>query len=128
MGRWEVEFTDQFHDWWLTLDEEQQEALAGRVRLLQARGPSLGRPSVDTIASSRHQHMKEIRCSKHGTLRVLFAFDPTTTAILLIGGDKSGSDRTTPSWNDWYVRFVPVADDLYDEHLRLLEEEKGHGR
>jgi hypothetical protein len=71
-----VEFTDQFHDWWLTLDEEQQEALAGRVRLLQARGPSLGRPSVDTIASSRHQHMKEIRCAKHGTLRVLFAFDP----------------------------------------------------
>jgi hypothetical protein len=59
VGRWEVEFTDQFHDWWLTLDEEQQEALAGRVRLLQARGPSLGRPSVDTIASSRHQHMKD---------------------------------------------------------------------
>jgi hypothetical protein len=59
---------------------------------------------------------------------VLFAFDPTTTAILLIGGDRSGNDQKTPKWNDWYVKFVPIADDLYDEHLRLLEEEKGHGR
>jgi hypothetical protein len=35
---------------------------------------------------------------------------------------------TRPTWNGWFVRFVPVADDLYDEHLRLLEEEKEDGR
>jgi plasmid maintenance system antidote protein VapI len=130
VSRWEVEFTDQFHNWWLTLDEEQQEALAGSVRLLQARGPSLGRPSVDTIASSRHQHMKEIRCPKHGTLRVV-RFRSDHNSDLLIGGDKSGNDQKTPTWNAWYVRFVPVADDLYDEHLRLLRRKRamaGKGR
>jgi hypothetical protein len=46
----------------------------------------------------------------------LYAFDPRRVAILLIGGDKTGKDR-------WYEEFVPQADDLYDEHLRILREE-----
>ena len=33
-----------------------------------------------------------------------------------IAGDKTGDDR-------WYDVFVPRADDLYDEHLRILAEE-----
>ena len=47
----------------------------------------------------------------------MFAFDPRRSAILLIGGDKSGQ------WTQWYEVNTPVADDLYDEHLRALEEE-----
>jgi hypothetical protein len=47
---------------------------------------------------------------------VLYAFDPRRTAILLIGGDKSGNDR-------WYEEFVPVADRLYDAHLDALKRE-----
>jgi hypothetical protein len=128
MGRgrnWEVEYTNEFNDWWLTLDEEQQEAVTGRVVLLQRRGPALGRPSVDTVNNSRHANMKELRCSMHGVLRVLFAFDPTSSAILLMGGDKSNSDPSSPVWNDWYKTFIPLADDLYDEHLRILRQEKG---
>jgi hypothetical protein len=35
----------------------------------------------------------------------------------LIGGDKTGNDR-------WYGKLVPVADILYEEHLRILETEK----
>lgn len=50
-------------------------------------------------------------------IRVLFAFDPHRAAILLIGGDKSGE------WSTWYDRVVPVADNLFDEHLRELESE-----
>jgi hypothetical protein len=50
-------------------------------------------------------------------IRVLFAFDPRRTAILLIGGDKSGE------WKAWYERMVPIADDLFDEHLLELESE-----
>ena len=53
--------------------------------------------------------MKELRPTS--TIRILFAFDPKRVAILLIGGDKRGS------WNRWYDQMVPVADDLYDEHL-----------
>ena len=38
------------------------------------------------------------------------------SAILLIGGDKTGDDR-------WYDVNVPVADRLYDEHLEQLRKE-----
>jgi hypothetical protein len=42
-------------------------------------------------------------------------------AVLLVGGDKTGDDR-------WYDKFVPVADDLYENHLNALnEEESGNG-
>lgn len=51
-------------------------------------------------------------------LRTLYAFNPLRTAILLLGGDKGGEDR-------WYQKFVPVADRLYEEHLKELE---GEGR
>ena len=41
------------------------------------------------------------------------SFDPRRTALLLVGGDKSGKDR-------WYDASVPLADRLYDEHLATL--------
>lgn len=48
---------------------------------------------------------------------MLFAFDPRRMAILLIGGDK------TDRWSEFYEEMIPVADDLYDEHLDELREE-----
>jgi hypothetical protein len=109
---WEVLYTDQFGEWFDGLGEEQQDAVIARVDLLEAHGPALGRPTVDTIAGSRHQNMKELRVSKGGAIRVLFAFDPKRQAILLIGGDKSGR------WREWYEAAIPLADGLYDEYLR----------
>ena len=47
---------------------------------------------------------------------MFFAFDPRRTAILLIGGDKTGDNR-------FYKRFVPLADRLYDDHLKELKDE-----
>ncbi|RLT40249.1 MAG: diaminopimelate decarboxylase [Chloroflexi bacterium] len=115
---WAVEFTDQFEEWWATLTPDQQEAITAAISLLEEIGPALRRPLVDTIKPSQHSNMKELRASQDGALRVLFAFDPTRAAILLIGGDKTGQ------WDDWYRAAVPVADDLYDQHLRLLEQER----
>ncbi len=68
------------------------------------------------ITSSRHSNMKELRAKvgeRH--LRVLYAFDPRRTALLLIGGDKTGDPK-------WYERFVRIADDLFDQHLKRLED------
>ncbi|MCC6679478.1 MAG: type II toxin-antitoxin system RelE/ParE family toxin [Phycisphaeraceae bacterium] len=114
---WEIEFTDEFEAWWDTLTESQQEALDAGVRLLERLGPQLPRPYTDTVKGSRHRHMKELRTQCQGRpLRTLFAFDPRRTAILLIGGDKTGDDR-------FYERMVPLADRLYDAHLRQLTEE-----
>lgn len=60
--------------------------------------------------------MKELR-PPAGNIRILFAFDPRRVAILLIGGDK------THRWQDWYERMVPIADQLYDDHLETLRRE-----
>lgn len=95
--------------------------MVARVELLEQLGPGLGRPAVDGVHQSRHSNMKELRAER--ALRVLFAFDPRRTAILLIGGDKSPDDPGSPNWNQWYDRYVPIADDLYDSHLRELREE-----
>ncbi len=116
---WEVRYTDQFERWWDELDEQAQDAVAGRVEVLEELGPMLGRPTVDQIKSSRHHNMKELRASAEGALRVLFAFDPERKAILLIGGNKTGA------WDRWYEEMVPIADDLYDEHLTELDEREG---
>jgi hypothetical protein len=83
---------------------------------LEERGPALGRPYADTLARSRHANMKELR-PPEGNIRILFAFDPRRSAILLLGGDK------TNTWSAWYERMIPLADRLYDEHLESLRRE-----
>lgn len=117
MKEWEVEYTDEFGVWWNGLTEAAQEDVRAEVVLLRSLGPSLARPHVDSVASSKHANMKELRIQHRGRpYRVLFAFDPRRAAILLIGGDKTGKGR-------WYKQFVPVADRLYDEHLETLQRE-----
>lgn len=62
--------------------------------------------------------MRELRIQHRGRpYRVLYAFDPRRTAILLLGGDKTGKGR-------WYEELVPLADRLYELPLADL---KGQG-
>ncbi|HEV8553167.1 MAG TPA: type II toxin-antitoxin system RelE/ParE family toxin [Casimicrobiaceae bacterium] len=114
---WDVEYTDEFGAWWNGLSEAEHESVDASVRLLEARGPSLPFPYSSGIEMSKHGHMRELRIQHRGRpYRVLYAFDPRRSAILLLGGDKTGDDR-------WYETNVPVADRLYDEHLELLRKE-----
>jgi hypothetical protein len=39
------------------------------------------------------------------------------TAILLIGGDKTGNDR-------FYEQFAPLADSIYEEYLKEIKKEE----
>ncbi len=115
---WDVEFTNQFEIWWKSLSEDEQVEISAKVELLQERGPTLPRPHADVISTSRHANMKELRGKVEDRhLRVLYAFDPRRTALLLLGGDKTGDPK-------WYEKFVPVADDLFDQHLRQLERKR----
>jgi hypothetical protein len=41
---WEVEFTDEFEEWWDTLSEANQGKVDARIGLLMERGPNLGFP------------------------------------------------------------------------------------
>ena len=119
---WEVEYTDEFGTWWNGLTEEEQIELDAKVRLLEQHGPVLPRPHSDVIVTSKHANMKELRWkvifSQHrAELRVLYAFDPRRAAILLIGGDKTGNPN-------WYEEYVPIADQLFDDHLKLIERDE----
>jgi hypothetical protein len=114
---WEVEYTDEFEQWWQTLTEDQQEDLVASVELLRNLGPGLPRPYADTVKGSKYTNMKELRTQSKGRpLRTLFAFDPRRCAILLIGGDKTGDNR-------FYEKMLPIADRLYGEHLKEIKNE-----
>ena len=118
---WEVEFTDEFGEWWNSLSAEEQESVDFSVRLLEEHGPNLPSPHSSGVKTSKHAHMRELRIQHAGRpYRTLYAFDPRRAAILLIGGDKTGNVR-------WYEVYVPIADKLYDAHLEQLRKEKQNG-
>lgn len=84
------------------------------VGLLEDQGPLLGFPHSSAIKGARHTHLRELRIQSKGRpLRIFYAFDPRRRAILLIGGDKTGDNR-------FYEKFVPLADKLYERHLRSI--------
>ena len=113
---WALGVTVQFAEWYLLLDVREQRSVRYSLTLLAEAGPLLGRPHVDTIRASRYPNMKELR-TQHGgrPYRMLFAFDTARTAIILVGGDKTGDQR-------WYDRMIPIADRLFEEHLANLKE------
>jgi hypothetical protein len=109
---------DLVMEWLHELGEESHDLVIAALELLAEQGPALGRPLADRVAGSRHHHMKELRPGSVGRtkLRILFAFDPKRTAVLLVAGNKQGQ------WQKWYEDNIPVAEDLYDEHLKRLKE------
>ncbi len=112
---WDIEYTDKFEAWWDDLDESEQVSVAMVVGLLEERGTHLPFPYSSKIFGSRYTQMRELRIQHRGeSYRILYAFDPRRTALLLLGGKKTGQER-------WYVSLIPVADRLFDEHLDRLK-------
>jgi len=112
---WNVEYTDEFGEWWKGLSEDQQEDFAAMVKLLMDHGPQLPFPYSSGI--QRVKACPHARIASGGKpLRGFYAFDPRRTAILLIGGGKTGDDR-------FYETTIPVADRLYDDYLAELKKE-----
>lgn len=114
---WEVEGTDQFEQWYGSLNADEQERVDYVVAKLEADGPQLRRPAADTVNGSQFTNMKELRVNTP-PIRIFFAFDPRRVAVLLVAGDKT-NDPT------FYGRMIPIADALYAEHLAHLEAEHG---
>ena len=111
---WDIEVTAEYTTWYRGLTDAQRESVQTAVEALEVGGPALRRPFVGILASSRFPNMKELRPPR-GNLRIIFAFDPRRSAILLLGGDKTGR------WEEWYERAIPKADSLYDVHLTELK-------
>ena len=84
------EMAEDFQD----LSEAVQDAIVAHVRLLEAMGPTLHRPTVDTLAGSKIANLKELRfTADDGVWRVAFAFDGNRIGVLLVAGDKKGQNQ-----------------------------------
>ena len=112
---WDVQYDDDFAEWFATLDEGLQDEIFASTALLRQYGPQLGRPHVDTLEDSAFSNMKEPRVQFRGDpWRILFAFDSKRSAILLVGGNKRGDKR-------WYEKMLPIADERFRRHLKRLQ-------
>ena len=97
-----------------------QDELLAQAKLIEAFGPTLGRPRADTLKGSRHANMKELRFTAAGGVwRIAFAFDSERKAILLVAGDKSGAGTRR-----FYQQLIRQADERFDLHLDRLQAER----
>ncbi len=115
---WTVVLVDSFRDW---LDEQEgdvRDEIRGKLLLLARFGPNLRRPQVGKVAGSGIANLKELVIQVGGDpWRVLFAFDPDRSAVLLVGGCKRGDGR-------WYERAISLAERRYAEHITTLKRKK----
>ena len=112
---WSIKVTEEYAAWFTTLikdDLASATQVAQAVAALRVEGPALGRPLVDRVQGSTIHHLKELRPGSAGRseIRVLFAFDPSRSALLLLGGDKAGN------WQRWYRVNLPIAERLYVDY------------
>jgi hypothetical protein len=115
--KWVVEFFEEFAQEFAALSPIVQTELLAHAKLLEAFGPSLGRPWVDTLSGSRHSNMKELRFNAdQGAWRVAFAFDSRRQAIILVAGDKAGTNQKR-----FYQRLIRMADTRFDAHVVRLD-------
>jgi hypothetical protein len=118
---WAVSTTDMFDAWFAELGEAEQAEIIAKVNLLKLLGPRLGRPHADTLNGSKHANMKELRAdTRDQVLRIAFAFDPNRAAILLLGGNKTGTGQKR-----FYRQLIAKADELYGVHLAAMKRRKG---
>jgi hypothetical protein len=108
-GQGEVVATDEFRDWYQSLDDGDSRAVTRAVDRLELLGVALPFPYSSAIVGSRHA-LRELRAQSGGRpLRVLYVFDPRRDAVLLLGGDKTGDDR-------FYERMIPTAERIWDAY------------
>ncbi|GAA2674431.1 type II toxin-antitoxin system RelE/ParE family toxin [Actinoplanes palleronii] len=112
-----LELVAEVRDWLhqLRRTDRASAILVGQaIAALLDEGPSLGRPLVDRVKGSDLHNLKELRPGSTGTteIRILFIFDPTRNAVLLVAGDKAGQ------WTAWYRQSIPLAEARYSTYLK----------
>ena len=115
---WNIEYT-YIEEWLDTLDNEAVSMIFAALERLQEEGPNLGRPLVDTLSNTDVKNLKELRPAspKGSEIRIIFAFDPKRSALMLLGGDKATGKNNKSKWNDWYGRNIPKAEKIFRDHL-----------
>jgi hypothetical protein len=68
--------------------------------------------------------MKELRFyADNGVWRIAYAFDPERQAVILVAGDKSGTNEKR-----FYKTLIKTADTRFDAHLKEKELNKKGGK
>jgi len=117
---WVVEFEPEFDAEYKLLPANVRIELTAQALVIEKFGPQAKRPRVDTLNGSKHANMKELRFDADGGVwRVAFAFDPKRNAILLVAGDKSGTNE-----KKFYKQLIDTADARFDAHLERLRKLK----
>ena len=116
--RWAIRATGEVRDWLRALrqaDPETYRSVNVAIDMLAEIGPGLGRPLVDTLRGSSIGNLKELRprSGRDVAIRILFAFDPWSQAVLLVGGNKASE------WARWYETAIPVAEVAYEAWLAV---------
>jgi hypothetical protein len=103
--------TNEFETWFMALNDDESDAVARVVDMLEMYGTTLPFPYSSAIKGSTVA-LRELRVQSGGhPLRVIYAFDPARQAVLLIGGDKTGDAR-------FYGRLVPQAERIWSRYLQ----------
>lgn len=114
---WEVDYS--YIETWLDNQDSVTVAhIFAAFEILEAEGPNLGRPLVDTLKHTSLKNLKEIRPVSPGEteIRILFAFDSVRQAIMLIAGDKAAGKNRKEKWDGWYKTAIPKAEELFRKH------------
>lgn len=116
---WAVVTVEKFDEWFLSLNDLEQIDVLAAIKVLEIKGPNLGRPYVDSLKGTKKiKNLKELRIQHHGRpYRVFFAFDLIRQAVLLCGGDKTGD-------SSFYKTMIPVAEKEFLRHLSLVSDER----
>lgn len=109
--------TDEFKGWYEALNESESDAVTRVVDLLEVLGVGLPFPHSSAIRGASFALFELRATAGKAELRVLYAFDPSRNAVLIIGGDKSGDNR-------FYVRMTERAERIWREYLKETEQEK----
>lgn len=107
-----IYYTDEFGEWFAALSALEQTVVINVVTKLQLRGLALGAPHSSALAGTSIA-LRELRPNRgHSPLRVVYAFDPTRDAVLILGGDKSGG-----SPQQFYVGLLAQAEIIWAQYL-----------
>lgn len=113
---WQIVTVEYFDNWFLCLDDSEQQDVLAAILVLEQYGPALGRPYVDSLKGTNEvKNLKELRVQHKGKpYRVFFAFDPLRQAVMPCGGDKTGDKR-------FYETMIPIAEREFLNYLQELE-------
>lgn len=107
----EIIGTDEFEAWYLALSEEDVRAVDRLVGLLEAQGVQLGHPYSSALLNTKYA-IRELRHrGASNPIRILYIFDKTRAAILLVAGNKKSDDR-------FYERMVPLAERVWEQYAK----------